>query len=91
MSHDDLVQALRAIDGLRDVGRSQPNLHFRSQPFLHFHIDSRGIFADVRLGTGGFEPVPCATSTQRAELLARVYDHVEHVQRTRKTARKSSA
>jgi len=41
MSHEDLVEALRAIDGLRDVGKSHPNFHFRSRPFLHLHVDDR--------------------------------------------------
>lgn len=97
MRHEDLVEALRAIDGLHEVGKSRPIFHFRSQPFLHFHIGNQGTFADVRFGTRGFERVPCATPAERAEraeraeLLARVFDHVESIQRTRKTARQSGA
>jgi hypothetical protein len=85
MSHEDLVEALRTIDGLQDVGNLHPNFQFRSRPFLHFHVDERGIYADVRFGNGDFEPVWAATPAQRAELLARVCDHVERITRSRKT------
>jgi hypothetical protein len=30
MTHDDLVAALRRIDGLHEVGNSHPNFQFRS-------------------------------------------------------------
>jgi hypothetical protein len=82
LSHEDLVEALRGIDDLQEVGRER--FHFRSREFLHFHHDDRGIYADVRFGTGDFEPIWASTPTERAELLARVYDHVERVGRRRK-------
>lgn len=85
MSHDDLVAALRSIEGLVDVGGDRPNLHLRSRPFLHFHTGAGGTYADVRFGTGGFTPVPATTPEERAELLARVADHVERLAATRKS------
>jgi hypothetical protein len=89
MTHDDLVTALRAIDGLRDVGGgNNPNFHFRSRPFLHFHSDDDGTFADVRFGTGDFEPFPASTPDERAALLSEVELHVRRVERSRKARRR---
>jgi hypothetical protein len=90
MSHDDLVAALRAIDGLVDVGGDRPNLHFRSRPFLHFHDRAEGTYADVRFGQGDFEPVWASTPQERQELLARVWDHVERLGRSRKSSNRRS-
>ena len=84
-THDDLVAALRRIEGLEDVGNYHPNFHFRSRPFLHFHVDARGIYADVKLGTPDFREIPVSTPEERAELLTRVERHVTRVERTRKT------
>jgi hypothetical protein len=80
MTHDQLVTALRAVDGLVDAGGDSPNFLFRSRPFLHFHDNEQGTYADVRFGTGDFEPVWASTPAERRELLARVWDHVESVQ-----------
>jgi hypothetical protein len=85
---DDLVDALRNIEGLRDVGGDRPNFHFRSQPFLHFHVAPDGReYADVRFGAGPFEPVWASTPAERDALLARVRTHVRRVERTRKSTR----
>ena len=87
MSHQDLVDALRRIDGLVDVGIDPPNFQFRSRPFLHFHSDEHGIYADIRFGSGDFEPVPASTPSERVELLALVSEHVEHLERSSKSSR----
>jgi hypothetical protein len=87
MSHLDLVAALRAIDGLVDVGIDPPNFQFRSRPFLHFHTSEDGVYADVRFGSGDFEPVWVSTPAERLELLARVTDHVERLGRSTKSDR----
>jgi hypothetical protein len=87
VEHEDLVDALRSVDGLVDVGHDRPNLHYRSRPFLHFHEDSEGTYADVRFGTGDFEPVPASTPQERLALFARVCDHVEELDRARKRRR----
>ena len=89
MTHDELVRALREIDGLTDVGgEGHPNFQFRSQPFLHFHGGPDGAYADVRFGRADFEPVPASTATERQALLARVQEHVERVGRARKDRRR---
>ena len=84
MSHVELVAALRATDGLRDVtggSDDRPNFHLRHKPFLHFHTDpvSGGTYADVKLGGGpsaDFEPVWASTPSEREDLLRRVRKHV---------------
>jgi hypothetical protein len=87
MTHAQLVEELRAIDGLIDVtgGRDDhPNFHLRHKPYLHFHESPDGeIYADVKLGGGpsaDFEPV-CASTPAERELLRRVRKHVRSVRR----------
>ena len=75
MDFDELVEALRTIDGLRDKGKRHPNFHYRSRPFLHFHSGEQGTYADVRWDAE-FEPVPASTPAERSELLERVRAHV---------------
>lgn len=87
MTHEQLLDALRAVDGLVDVGHDSPNFHFRSRPFLHFHLHGEGMYADVRFGNGDFEPIWAATPHERAELLARVAEHVERLQSLKKAKR----
>lgn len=84
MSHDELVEGLRAIEGLRDVGKTHPVFHYRSKPFLHFHDGPDGRYADVRLGSGDFEPVWASTGVERQALLAKVTRHIEKLERARK-------
>jgi hypothetical protein len=90
MSHHELVAALRATEGLVDVGGDRPNFHFRSRPFLHFHSHADGTYADVRFGRGDFEPVWASTPQERRELLARVCDHIERLDHARKSNRRRS-
>ena len=87
MSHNELIEALRAIEGLRDVGLNPPNFHFRSRPFLHFHDTAEGMYADVRFGTADFEPVWAATPEERESLLRRVRQHVQRAARDRKAGK----
>ena len=75
MSFDELVAALRQIDGLRDIGKRYPNFHYKSRPFLHFHGGPGGPCADVKFAAE-FERLSVATPAERAELLARVRAHV---------------
>jgi hypothetical protein len=84
MSHEQLVAALRAVEDLVDVSHDNPNFHFRGRPFLHFHHGDGGTYADVRFGSGDFEPVWASTPAERAALLARLCDHVERLQHSRK-------
>lgn len=88
MTHADLVEALRAIDGLVDVGHDPPNFQLRSRPFLHFHEQDGRTYADVRF-EHDFEPVWASTPSERSELLSRVAEHVERGAQGRKARRDS--
>jgi hypothetical protein len=88
MTHAQLVDELRAIDGLVDVtgGRGdRPNFHLRHTPYLHFHESSDGeIYADVKARGGrsvDFEPVWASTPAEREQLLHRVRKHVRSIHR----------
>lgn len=87
MSHRDLLAALRAVDGLVDVGQDPPNFHLRGRPFLHFHRSEEGTYADVRFG-GDFEPVWASSPQERQILVALVCEHVESLQALRKDRRR---
>jgi hypothetical protein len=89
MTHEMLVDALRATEGLVDVTGGhgdRPNFQFRYKPFLHFHRDrdSGDVYADVKLRGGpsaDFEPVWASTSAEREDLLRRVRKHVRSANR----------
>jgi hypothetical protein len=88
MTHAQLVEELRAIDGLIDVTGGhgdRPNFHLRHSPYLHFHESSDGeIYADVKTGGGpsaDFKPAWASTPAEREELLRRVRKHVRNIRR----------
>jgi hypothetical protein len=89
MTHAQLVEALRATEGLVDVtggSGDRPNFHLRRKAFLHFHTDraSGGLYADVKLGGPGsdFEPVWASTPAERDDLLRRVRKRVRRAVRS---------
>ena len=45
---EDLLVQLRAIAGMHEKSRGV--FHLRSKPFLHFHEDPSGLYADLRAG-----------------------------------------
>ncbi len=45
---DDLLVQLRALGGMREKLRGV--FYLRSKPFLHFHEDPTGLYADLRAG-----------------------------------------
>jgi len=47
---EHMLLHLRRLDGIREKKRGL--FYRKSQAFLHFHDDPRGIFADVRSDTG---------------------------------------
>jgi hypothetical protein len=83
MTHAQLVEELREIEGLVDLtgGRSdRPNFHLLDKPLLHFHVDpdDGGLYADVKLGwpAADFEPVWASTAAEREDLLRRIRQRV---------------
>ena len=51
-----LLHDLRSLGGLTE--RTPGVFYRRSRAFLHFHADSDGMFADVRLRGDDFERIP---------------------------------
>ena len=64
-----LLTQISAVSGLR--ARSLGVFYFKSKPFLHFHEDPTGLYADLRV-TGEFERYPVNTDSERAALLAEI-------------------
>ncbi len=65
-SLEELLTSLRSVAGLRE--RSRGVFYFRSKPFLHFHDDPAGLFADLKVGTD-FQRMPVNSDLERALLL----------------------
>ena len=66
-----LLQRIRTYDEL--VEKSPGVFYRRSEPFLHFHDDRQGIFADLRLKPDeDFTRFQVDTSTSQAELISRI-------------------
>lgn len=67
---DSLLVDLRRVDDLEEKGRGV--FYRRSRAFLHFHEDSNGLYADVRLDGAEFERMRVSTKAERKRLLSRV-------------------
>jgi hypothetical protein len=79
-----LLAELRSRDALRE---SRPGVFaLRSKPFLHFHDDPSGVFADVRLAAS-FVRMPVSTASQQADLLERIDEFLADIE-TRATDRR---
>ena len=66
---EPLLAQIRALDGLKE--KSRGIFYRKSQAFLHFHEDPKGLFADVRDATGrGFERIDVSEEAGRQALLA---------------------
>jgi hypothetical protein len=65
-----LLQGLRSLDGLTE--RTPGVFYRRSRAFLHFHADTDGMFADVRLQGDDFERMPVTSRSAQAALLRQV-------------------
>jgi hypothetical protein len=64
---DDLLRALRAVDGL--VEKRPGAFAYRSRAFLHFHADPAGLYVDVRLDGEDFERRAVHTRAQQRSLV----------------------
>jgi hypothetical protein len=72
VTQDELVAALRRLDGLEERGKT-PHFYLAGKPVLHFHGAGAGLEADIRPpGAADWDRVPAATPADRAALLARV-------------------
>lgn len=66
---EDLLQRLRAVDGLTEKKRGL--FYRKSAAFLHFHEDPAGLFADVRAGDD-WKRFPVNSRAERQAFLAAV-------------------
>jgi hypothetical protein len=64
---DDVLRALRGVDGLKE--KSHGVFYRGSRAFLHFHEDRSGMYADVRFGAD-FERMRVTTNPERKRLLS---------------------
>ena len=66
---EPLLAQIRALDGLKE--KSRGIFYRKSQAFLHFHEDPKGLFADVRDADGrDFERIDVTGEAGRQALLA---------------------
>ena len=71
---EPLLTALRTIGVLKEKKRG--TFYRGGRAFLHFHEDSAGLFADVRLAQD-FERIRVSTADEQARLLERVRTAVD--------------
>jgi hypothetical protein len=66
---DDVLRALRSVDGLTEKNRG---VFYRgSRAFLHFHEDESGLYADVRVHAD-FDRFRVTTKAERKRLVSLV-------------------
>ena len=66
---EPLLAEIRALSGLKE--KSRGIFYRKSQAFLHFHEDPKGLFADVRDAEGrDFERIDVTGEAGRAQLMA---------------------
>jgi hypothetical protein len=70
-THEDLLQALRRVEGLAEKGKNPGHFYRRSVAFLHFHGTDADRYADVRVGPDWVR-MAADTPQARAVLLDRV-------------------
>jgi hypothetical protein len=69
-SLNPLLEVLRAHPALREVRPAE--FAVDDKDFVHFHEDSDGVFADVRLKEEGRVHMPVSSPAQQAEFLERI-------------------
>jgi hypothetical protein len=68
---EPLLRELRALDAIKE--RAAGTFYRKSKAFLHFHEDSEGLFADVRITAGAdFERLRVSTAQERKRFIALV-------------------
>ena len=65
-----LLAEVRRLDPL--VERTTGTFYLKSRPFLHFHEDPSGIFADVKLDLATFTRVRITSPKEQAALLVQI-------------------
>jgi hypothetical protein len=65
----DLLDRIRTRDGIRE--KKHGVFYRKSKPFLHFHEDPAGMFADLAAGAG-FDRYPINAEPEQIVLLAAI-------------------
>jgi hypothetical protein len=68
-----LLAEVRQFERVKEKSRGV--FYCRSKPFLHFHEDPAGLFADLRTGAD-WERMPVNRKNEQAKLLQRVRHHL---------------
>ena len=73
---DTLARLSYLLDGVRQhaalTEKSPGIFYMRALPFLHFHDDPSGIFADVKLDFGSYSRHRVSTRREQKALLGRI-------------------
>ncbi|HEX6867032.1 MAG TPA: hypothetical protein VF122_07360 [Caulobacteraceae bacterium] len=64
---EPLLARVRALPGLKEKARG--TFYRKSRAFLHFHEDSAGLFADVRLDGDDFTRLRVSTPEEQEALM----------------------
>jgi hypothetical protein len=64
-----LEELLSQLRGVSSLTQKKPGIFYvNSRPYLHFHEDAAGVFADVRLRGQEFERFPVNTKHEQESL-----------------------
>lgn len=80
-----LLRALRKRDILKE--KSTGVFYLKSKAFLHFHDDSTGIFADVKLDLANYSRCRATTRREQEGLLRRIDKSLSLIEFRRATAK----
>jgi len=72
-----LLDVLRAYPMLNEVRPAA--FHLDGRDFIHFHEETEGLFADVRLSKGRVH-MPVSTQAEQAELLERIEEQLSSLE-----------
>ena len=67
---EPLLTQLRSVHGL--IERTPGSFYRKSKAYLHFHEDTAGLFADVKLHAATFTRLEVTTLAQRQTLWAQI-------------------
>lgn len=75
-----LESLLRDVRGRRQLRERSPGVFYiKSKPYLHFHEDPAGIFADVKLDFAEFTRVRATTAKEQRTLLVSIDKSLAHL------------
>ena len=73
---EPLLREVRKYSSL--VERTRGSFYRKSKAYLHFHEDTSGTYADVKLNGADFSRLPVSTPQQQAYLLSLIAQAQDH-------------